>query len=346
MDTRGTTGSRRSPPTRRRLRLRARRPATAPRSRAPATARRRGSRSRSAPTAARRGRRASRSAPARAPASSTRSSRSCRATATSTRVYMNGFNIMFTKSTNHGQTWSAPVQTYGNVSWNDKPVIAMSDNGQDVYISFNGPTGGDPWVGPVARRGRDLEPGRSSSTATATSSRSTPTSPRTGRSTSRSRASCTAAAATRARRRPADRPPRLHLARTTARRGRTDLVASVQPGVACDAAGCTPDFYLGHTASCRSTASSNVVFLYDGATTAGGLQTISARRSTDGGVDVERGGRAVGGRRERDGAGGRVARQRRRPGVLLPDLGRRQRRRLEHLVSHARPTAARRGPRR
>ena len=61
-------------------------------------------------------------------------------------LYMNGFNVMFTKSTDHGATWSAPVKTYGNVSWNDKPVIAMSDNGQHVFVSFNGPTGGDPYV--------------------------------------------------------------------------------------------------------------------------------------------------------------------------------------------------------
>ena len=59
---------------------------------------------------------------------------------------MIGFNVWFTKSTDHGATWSPPVKTYGNVSWNDKPILAVSDNGQDVYASFNGPTGGDPWV--------------------------------------------------------------------------------------------------------------------------------------------------------------------------------------------------------
>ncbi len=31
-------------------------------------------------------------------------------------VFMNGFNVMFTKSTNHGATWSTPVKTYGKVS--------------------------------------------------------------------------------------------------------------------------------------------------------------------------------------------------------------------------------------
>ena len=59
---------------------------------------------------------------------------------------MNGFNVVFVKSTDHGATWSAPVKTYGNVSWNDKPVIAVSDDGRDVYATFNGPTGGDPWL--------------------------------------------------------------------------------------------------------------------------------------------------------------------------------------------------------
>jgi hypothetical protein len=58
----------------------------------------------------------------------------------------NGFNVLFTKSIDHGATWSAPVPTWGNVSWNDKPIIAVSDDGLDVYVTFNGPTGGDPWV--------------------------------------------------------------------------------------------------------------------------------------------------------------------------------------------------------
>ena len=45
-------------------------------------------------------------------------------------AFMNGFNVMFTKSTDHGATWSTPVKTYGKVSWNDKPILAVSDNGQ------------------------------------------------------------------------------------------------------------------------------------------------------------------------------------------------------------------------
>ena len=52
---------------------------------------------------------------------------------------MNGFNVMFTKSTDHGATWSTPVKTYGKVSWNDKPILAVSDNGNDVYVSLERP---------------------------------------------------------------------------------------------------------------------------------------------------------------------------------------------------------------
>ena len=32
------------------------------------------------------------------------------------------------------------------MSWNDKPVLAVSDDGRDVYVSFNGPTAGDLWM--------------------------------------------------------------------------------------------------------------------------------------------------------------------------------------------------------
>ena len=44
-----------------------------------------------------------------------------------------------------------------------------------------------------------------------------------------------------------------------------------------------PDFYLGHVAL-SADASGALVYLYDGATTTGGKQTISAKRSTDHGT--------------------------------------------------------------
>ena len=231
-------------------------------------------------------------------------------------LYMNGFNIMFTKSTDHGATWSAPVKTYGNVSWNDKPVIAMSDNGQHVYVSFNGPTGGDPWVAQSHDAGATW-----TQTKLVDSNRyyfafDADVAPN-GTVYFAESSSSTAAAATRARRRAARSTSTSSSRRTTARPGPTSVVGAAQPGVACVAAGCPPDFYLGHR-RCPSTARGNVVFLYDGATTVGGRQTIWSRpgRRTAGRRGARRSTLSAAGENAAT-PDGRVARQRRRPGVLL-----------------------------
>jgi len=194
-------------------------------------------------------------------------------------LYMNGFNVLFTKSTNHGATWSTPVKTYGTVSWNDKPILAVSDDGKDVYVAFNGPTGGDPWIaqshdsgaswtqtkivdsnryifafdGDVAADGT-VYFGESSLLYGGGGNKGTY---------------------------PTDAIEEHVFVSTTRGQAWTDkLVATVQPGLACVAAGCTPDYYLAHNALSADAAGS-VVLLYDGATTARGLQTIAARRSTD-----------------------------------------------------------------
>ncbi len=69
-------------------------------------------------------------------------------------LYMNGYNVVFVRSTDHGRTWSDPVPTYGKVSWNDKPILAVSNDGRDVYASWNGPKGGDPWLAQSHDAGR------------------------------------------------------------------------------------------------------------------------------------------------------------------------------------------------
>jgi hypothetical protein len=68
-------------------------------------------------------------------------------------VYMNGYNVVFVRSDDHGRTWTDPVTTYGQVAWTDKPVLTMSDDGRHVYVSWNGPRGGDPWVAVSHDRG-------------------------------------------------------------------------------------------------------------------------------------------------------------------------------------------------
>ena len=82
---------------------------------------------------------------------------------------------MFIRSDDHGKTWSAPVQTYGKVSWNDKPVLATSDDGRDVYVSWNGPKGGDPWLAQSHDARQDMDPDPAWRTPSSTSTPTTAT---------------------------------------------------------------------------------------------------------------------------------------------------------------------------
>jgi hypothetical protein len=197
-------------------------------------------------------------------------------------AYMNGYNVVFVKSDDHGVTWSAPVKTYGNVSWNDKPVLAMSDDGRDVYISFNGPTGGDPWVAQSHDFGAtwtqrklvdsnryyfafDADVASDGTVYFAESSILYGGGGNKGTT-------------------PSSTIDEHVFVSTDGGATFTDrLVASVQPGLACTADGCTPDFYLGHTALTVD-ATGRLVLLYDGAIAAGGPQTITARTSTNRGA--------------------------------------------------------------
>ena len=63
-------------------------------------------------------------------------------------VWIDGYDpgIRFTRSTNRGATWSSPLLFTGRKktpAWSDKPVLAISKNGQHVYIGFNA---SDAWV--------------------------------------------------------------------------------------------------------------------------------------------------------------------------------------------------------
>jgi hypothetical protein len=196
-------------------------------------------------------------------------------------AYMNGFNVMFTKSTDHGATWSAPVKTYGNVSWNDKPTLAVSDNGSDVYISFNGPTGGDPWMaqshngGATWTQTKLVDSGRyyfdfDSDVAPDGTVYFAQTAIQYGGGGNKG----TTPTGTIEQ--------HVFISRDRGATWENRVISSTLPGTVCVADGCPPDFYLGHIALSVD-GSNNVVVLYDGATVAQGPQTISSRRSTDGG---------------------------------------------------------------
>jgi hypothetical protein len=63
-------------------------------------------------------------------------------------AWLNGFRpgVVVSVSHDHAKTWSAPVAVGAPAKWSDKPALVVSHNGQDVYVSFNGPTNGDPYV--------------------------------------------------------------------------------------------------------------------------------------------------------------------------------------------------------
>ena len=62
-------------------------------------------------------------------------------------AWLAGFSpgVSLSKSTDHGVTWSKPVSM--STAWSDKPWLAVSPSGEDVFIAYNGPSHGDSFVG-------------------------------------------------------------------------------------------------------------------------------------------------------------------------------------------------------
>lgn len=54
-------------------------------------------------------------------------------------VCLNGFlpGVAFAQSRDHGKTWSRSVRLDRPLKYSDKPTLALSANGQDVYVAFN-----------------------------------------------------------------------------------------------------------------------------------------------------------------------------------------------------------------
>jgi hypothetical protein len=196
-------------------------------------------------------------------------------------AYLNGFNVMFVKSTDHGATWSAPVPTYGNVSWNDKPTLAMSNDGRDVYVSWNGPTGGDPYVaqshdfGATWTQTKIVNSDRYYFTFDADV---LPNGEVVFAEGSVDYSSTSGQSGTIGGVIEHD----VFLSTNAGASWTVVPVDTVEVGEPCIADGCTPDFYIDHQAV-SADATGNLVFLYDGATVPQGPQQIFARRSTDGG---------------------------------------------------------------
>jgi hypothetical protein len=186
-----------------------------------------------------------------------------------------GFSTVFTKSTDHGATWSAPVHVYGKVAWTDKPEVTMSASGRDVYVSWNGPQGGDLYVGQSHDYG-----------ATWTQQKLT-----TGKRyyyayDARALADGTVVFAessvTYAGSKNVGGQVWHHaiISRDRGRSWKNVVVAKVPVGEACVADGCKPDFYIGQ-ASVVSDATGHLVFAFEGPTIAGGPQQVEVSTSSD-----------------------------------------------------------------
>jgi hypothetical protein len=54
-------------------------------------------------------------------------------------AWLNTFNpgTVLSKSFDHGRTWTTPVTMNDGLTYNDKPILAISPSGKDVYLAFN-----------------------------------------------------------------------------------------------------------------------------------------------------------------------------------------------------------------
>jgi BNR repeat-like domain len=190
----------------------------------------------------------------------------------------NGFNVFFTKSNDHGKTWTTPVGVYGNVAWEDKPIIAVSDDGKHVYASFNGPTGGDPYIAQSRDAGATWAQTKLIDSKRYTYAFDGDVAP--------DGTVYFAESALQYSGKTAVTGNIEHHVFVSTDRGLSfsdHVIATVQVGMDCVAAGCKPDFYIGHDALSVD-KDGGVTVAYDGATVFHGPQTIAVRHSGDHGT--------------------------------------------------------------
>jgi hypothetical protein len=194
-------------------------------------------------------------------------------------VFMIGFNVVFQKSLDQGQHWTAPVRTYGNVSWNDKPALATSDDGQDVYVSFNGPTGGDPWLAQSHDAGETWTQTKLVDSGRYFFAMDADVLPDGTVIFSESSFDYSGPAAS------AIGTVQHHafISRNDGQTWQNRILGTVELGEPCESEGCYDDFYAGHD-TVTADANGKLVFAFDGATTPGGPQRIFVRTSADEGV--------------------------------------------------------------
>ena len=201
-----------------------------------------------------------------------------RTTGTVYAVFMNDYKIQFSKSTDHGASWSTPVWIHSDVRWGDKPTFSTSANGQDVYVLFNGPSEGDVYAAWSHDGGTTWQTTQITNDARYHFDYGVAVLP-TGRVVSTQISfSYTGQAGA------ATGPVQIHeyasddggVTWTSA------IIDTLELGVGCTSSACYPDFYDSGPALAMD-ADGDLVVVYSGAATAGGLRTIYERSSIDDG---------------------------------------------------------------
>src|SRR4051794_1026114 len=185
------------------------------------------------------------------------------------------FSAAFIKSNDHGRTWTAPVHVYGHVAWTDKPEVTMSASGKDVYVSWNGPQGGDLYVGQSHDYGKTWTQQKLSDTKRyyyAYDARVLDDG-----TVIFSESSLLYSGGTKVS---GEIWHHVVVSRDRGATWKNVVVAKVPDGEDCVAAGCSPDFYLGQT-SVVADGAGHLAYAYEGPTTAGGPQRVYVIRSSD-----------------------------------------------------------------
>ncbi len=194
-------------------------------------------------------------------------------------VWMNQFKIHFSRSTDHGRTWSKAVFVHPDVRWGDKPNFTVSPDGQDVYIHFNGPSGGDAYVAVSHDGGVTWSTSKITETDRYYFSYGTAVLP-TGRVVlTQVSFSYTGPGGA------AEGVQQVHVF-TSDDDGATwsELVLEeLELGVECVSEGCYDDYYDSGPALAAD-ENGDLVIVYNGASAPFGPQTVFARSSTDGGT--------------------------------------------------------------